>query len=216
MNINTNINENNFLMFKKTNKILLNEIIPFINDFMKLAIFETKNKIIENEYDLPTFDGDNKIFTSYVKSILNSFKNQYKLNSDIYNFKSEFFEEKKIKNNIPKNVVIKNIEIYRYYNKFYIDFSFNIRFIINKELIETPLKFICNYGEISENNGFVIKQDFLTKLFEKYNIENYVKSVKSYQNILEYQNKIIKEYDKLLMEFNDNCINGNDLSLFKI
>ena len=35
-NINQDININNFNIFKKTNKLIINEIIPFINDYLKI------------------------------------------------------------------------------------------------------------------------------------------------------------------------------------
>lgn len=215
---NENINESNFLIYKRKTKIIINEIIPFITDFMKIGYYISKQKIVDNDYDLPTFDGDNKIFTTFSKSIINSFKDQYSLNSDIYNFKNEFFDESKIKNikinKYPKNVILKNIVVVRKHNQFYIDFYFAVRILINKQLTEEDVVFSCNFGTINKNNGFQVKSDYLNIIKENYTIEKYDESVKIYQDFIDFQNSISIEYNNKIKEFNLNCINGDNKENF--
>ena len=91
-NINQDININNLNIFKKTNKLIINEIIPFINDYLKITISITNDKLKKDEINLFMFNDDIRNFNTFVKTLFNSFKEQYFLNSDIYNFKNDFFD----------------------------------------------------------------------------------------------------------------------------
>lgn len=208
---NQNINETNFLIFKRKNKVIVNEIVPFINDFMKITLHTTNDKIKDNEIDLPQFDGDKRTFDSYSKGLLSSFKEQFFLNSDIYNFRNEFFTERKSKkveiNKKAKNVTIKHIEIARRYSQFYVDFKFTVKVVINKELKDIETTFSCNFGQIKQDNSFDLYNNFVSKFNEKYNIQQYDESIKVYQNFLNFQNKIMAQYTEESDKFNKFCVN---------
>lgn len=207
---NQKINENNFIIYKRKNKIIVDEIIPFIIDYLKITLNITNQKILSNESDLPQFDGDRGIFNSYSKVLLTSFKEQFSLNSDIYNFKNEFFEEKKTKklekNKTTRNVILKNIEIYRNNNQLYIGFEFSVKFILNKELKEFPIIFTIVYGDITQKK-IILKPEIIKEISEKWHFTNYQQAIENYEFFLKYQEKLITEYNQQLQTLQNTTIN---------
>lgn len=199
-NINQNINLNNFNIFKKTNKIIINEIIPFINDYLKITLSITNDKLKKDEINLFMFNDDNRNFNTFIKILFNSYKEQYFLNSDIYNFKNNFFDEskklKKIeKNKKPKNVVLEKIDVFRKHNFYYLQFNFNLRFLDNSIIKDFPINFNIKFMEI-ENNNLKIIENIIQNLNEKYNIKNYEKTLSIYQKLIDIQNKFIVEFNE--------------------
>ena len=213
-NINQDININNFNIFKKTNKLIINEIIPFINDYLKITLSITNDKLKKDEINLLIFNDDIRNFNTFVKILFNSFKEQYFLNSDIYNFKNDFFEEKinlkKIeKNKKPKNIILEKINIYRKHNFYYIQFNFSLKYLHNSILKEFPIIFNIKFLEI-KNDKLIIIDNVINSINEKYNIENYEKSIKLYQNLIDIQNKFINEFSEIfnnLEKISNNILN---------
>ena len=217
-NINQDININNFNIFKKTNKLIINEIIPFINDYLKITISITNDKLKKDEINLFMFNDDIRNFNTFVKTLFNSFKEQYFLNSDIYNFKNDFFEEKiklkKIeKNKKPKNVVLEKIDIYRKHNFYYIQFNFTLKYLNNSILNEFPIIFNIKFLEI-KNNELLIIDNIINNINEKYNFKNYEKSIELYQNLIDIQNKFISEFSTIFNDLKTLNKNTNNIEKF--
>lgn len=217
-NINQDININNFNIFKKTNKLIINEIIPFINDYLKITISITNDKLKKDEINLFMFNDDIRNFNTFVKTLFNSFKEQYFLNSDIYNFKNDFFEEKiklkKIeKNKKPKNVVLEKIDIYRKHSFYYIQFNFTLKYLNNSILNEFPIIFNIKFLEI-KNNELLIIDNIINNINEKYNFKNYEKSIELYQNLIDIQNKFISEFSTIFNDLKTLNKNTNNIEKF--
>lgn len=220
-NINQDININNFNIFKKTNKLIINEIMPFINDYLKITISITNDKLKKDEINLFMFNDDIRNFNTFVKTLFNSFKEQYFLNSDIYNFKNDFFEEKiklkKIdKNKKPKNVVLEKIDIYRKHDYYYIQFNFTLKYLNNSILNEFPIIFNIKFLEI-KNNELILIDNIINNINEKYNFKNYEKSIELYENLIDIQNKFISEFSTVFndLKFFNKNINNKEKFIYE-
>ena len=208
LNINQNLNEYNLRILNRKNKIFINEILPFITDLLKIAFSITNDKIKNNdgfENNIPKFDGDRRTFDTFSKGLFNSFKEQYHLNSDIYNFKDNgVFSDKRFKKqqtNKPRNVVLRELDIYRNKNIFYLEIKFFVRFVFEGKLNEYPID--CEYGfaSIAENDKITLNIGIIDDLQSKYNLQKNEEIIKKYQEFLNFQSEIFEKYKNNLEEF---------------
>ena len=84
-----------------------------------------------------------------------------------------------------------------------------MKYLHNSILKEFPIIFNIKFLEI-KNDKLIIIDNIINSINEKYNIENYEKSIKLYQNLIDIQNKFNIEFSEIfnnLEKISNNILN---------